>query len=122
MFDPGQAGQKRPRAGGDEDGLGGDFLSRAEADAVGAGEDRAVLENRHIMVGRRLAVEAFEPIDLGDGIELVASEERGSLVVGLRAPDEVERFRGLRRFLELRFGLADIDGDPDHLVVAVLLF
>ena len=30
-----------------------------------------------------------EPIDLGDEIELVASEDRGSLVVGLRAPDGI---------------------------------
>ena len=30
-----------------------------------------------------------EPIDLGDGIELVAAEEGGSVVVGLRAPDGI---------------------------------
>ena len=30
-----------------------------------------------------------EPIDLGDEIELVASEDGGSLIVGLRAPDGI---------------------------------
>ena len=69
-------------------------------------QQRRLLAGRRARASRRSAstparplvaeLDYREPIDLDDGIELVATEEGGSLVVGLRAPDGIRAVARVR--------------------------
>ena len=71
--------------GRDQDLVGGDFLAARQPDRVGTGQRRALVEDRHVVVGERVGVGALEPADLGQHI---VAQHRPVEALGRHVPAE----------------------------------
>ena len=56
MFDPRDIGQHRPRTGRDQQDARSANLARRQAHFVGAGQDRALVQDLDIIIAQRLLV------------------------------------------------------------------